>query len=89
MAYTAPSYCNAEAIAMLALTDDQMNIVTKLAEPLLYVDRAGYLRRVAELLRGRELGDGIVYRAAQQAQTEFRRMTVLEDQQLHSGKYAR
>jgi hypothetical protein len=70
---------------MLCLSDAQISIITKLAEPLLYVDRGPYLERVAELLRGRELGDGVVYRCAEQAQKEFRRSVTLED---HPGKYA-
>jgi hypothetical protein len=71
---------------MLRLSDDQISIITKLAEPLLYADRAPFLERVAALLRGREIGDGVVYRAAEQAQKEFRRSVILEDR---AGKYAR
>ena len=71
---------------MLRLSDDQISIITKLAEPLLYVDRARFLKRVAELLRGHEIGDGVVYRAAEQAQREIsRRSVTLEDR---PGKYA-
>ena len=70
---------------MLRLSDDQISIITKLAEPLLYADRGPFLERVAALLRGREIGDGVVYRAAEQAQREFRRSVTLED---HPGKYA-
>jgi hypothetical protein len=73
---------------MLALTDEQIDIVRRLAEPLQYGDRGAYLMRVAELLRGRDLGDGIVHRAAEQAQKEFRRSVALEDRQIHGGKYA-
>jgi hypothetical protein len=70
---------------MLRLSDDQMSIISKLAEPLLQVDRGPFLKRVAELLRGHEIGDGVVYRAAEQAQKEFRRSVTLEDR---AGKYA-
>ena len=49
---------------MLRLSDDQLSIIRRLAEPLLYVDRAPFLQRVAELLHGREIGDGVVHRAA-------------------------
>jgi len=46
---------------MLSLSDDQLTIVRRLAEPLLYGQRAGYLERVAQLLRGHaEIGDGVV-----------------------------
>jgi hypothetical protein len=71
---------------MLRLSDDQLSIIRRLAEPLLYVDRARFLKRVAELLRGHEIGDGVVYRAAEQAQREIsRRSVTLEDR---PGKYA-
>jgi hypothetical protein len=70
----------------LALTDDQLTIIRRLAEPLVYADRAAYLTRVAELLRGQELGDGVVGRAARQAALEFRRSPTLEIRE-HSGKY--
>jgi hypothetical protein len=58
------------APTMLRLSDDQISIITKLAEPLLHVDRGPFL---TELLRGHEIGDGVVYRCAEQAQKEFRR----------------
>jgi hypothetical protein len=70
---------------MLKLSDDQLSIIRRLAEPLLYADRDPFLQRVAELLRGRELGDGVVHRCAEQAQKEFRRSVTLEDR---PGKYA-
>jgi hypothetical protein len=75
---------------MLALTDDQLTIVRRLAEPLQYVQRAGYLERVAQLLREHaEIGDGAVHRAAEQAQKEFRRSATLQDRQVYGGKYGR
>ena len=58
---------------MLALTDDQLTIVQNFAEPLEPALHGAYLQRVAALLRGRELGDGVVSRMAQLAQSEFRR----------------
>jgi hypothetical protein len=74
---------------MLALTDSQMNTIQKLAEPLVYADRAAYLARVAALLRDcPEIGDGVVGRAARQAALEFRRSPGLEVRE-HGGKYGR
>jgi hypothetical protein len=73
----------------LALTDSQLDIIRRLAEPLPYANRTDYLARVAELLRGRDVGDGIVYRVAEQAQKEFRRSNVLVDGHQHGGKYGR
>jgi hypothetical protein len=58
---------------MLSLTDEQLAAIRRYAEPLHPHDRGLYLRRVAELLRDRELGDGLVSRIAAQAQAEFRR----------------
>jgi hypothetical protein len=74
----------------LALSDDQLAVVQRLAEPIVYADRAAYLQRVAQLLRDRELGDGAVHRAAQQAQREFRRAITVADRGPNSGgKYGR
>jgi len=74
----------------LALTDDQLTVIQRLAEPLVYADRAAYLHRVAELLRDcSAIGDGVVGRAARQAQAEFRRSPALEVREAHGGKYAR
>jgi hypothetical protein len=58
------------------------------ASPLHPHDRSAYLERVAELLRGRELGDGIVARAAREAQRQFMRAPELEPRRL-SGRWAR
>ena len=41
-------------------SDDQMTIVLRGAEPLHPHDHGPYLEAVAELLRGREVGDGLV-----------------------------
>ena len=42
----------------IALTDDQLEIITRHAEPLPAADRDKYLHRVASLLHGVEIGDG-------------------------------
>jgi hypothetical protein len=55
----------------IALTDSQLDIITRHAEPLPAKDRDKYLHRVASLLHGVEIGDGTVSRAARQAQSEF------------------
>jgi len=62
----------------LRLTDDQMNMITSAAEPLQPGDRGPFLERVATLLNGHELGDGVISRAARQAQAEFFRAPQLE-----------
>jgi hypothetical protein len=55
----------------IALTDSQLSIITRHAEPLLPQDRAAYLHRVASLLHGQTIGDGAVSRACAQAQREL------------------
>src|SRR5262245_51333308 len=61
----------------LALTDVQLAVIRGLAEPLHPEDRDGYLRRIAELMHGREVGDGSISRAARTAQSEFLRPPIL------------
>jgi len=55
----------------IALTDSQLDVVIRHAEPLPAADRAKYLHRVATLLHGVEIGDGVVSRACAQAQSEL------------------
>jgi hypothetical protein len=61
------------SVLPIGLTDDQLATIQRHAEPLYPQDRDLYLRRVAELLNGRELGDGAVSRAARTAQREYLR----------------
>jgi hypothetical protein len=53
---------------MLALTDDQLTHVTRLAEPLAPADRSAFLAALANMLRSepQPVGDGAVHRAAKQ-----------------------
>lgn len=75
---------------MLALSDDQLDIIRRFAQPLHVNDRDQYLRRVAALLRGEEIGDELVSRMAQLAQAEFRRMPAQIDGRGNNvGKYGR
>jgi len=71
----------------LALTDVQLAVVRGLAEPLHPQDRDGYLRRIAALLHGRELGDGVVARAARMAQSEFLGSPILDRTAEVESKY--
>jgi len=43
----------------IALTDEQLDIVRRAAEPLQPHDRGVFLQTVAELLNGHEIGDGV------------------------------
>jgi hypothetical protein len=56
----------------LALTDDQLNMIQRAAEPIEIDLRAPFLQTVANLLaREPEIGDGTVSRASREAQREF------------------
>ena len=50
-----------------------LDIVRRAAEPLHPHDRRAFLQTVAELLNGHEIGDGVVARAAREAQRRFMR----------------
>jgi hypothetical protein len=69
----------------LRLSDDQLTAIQRAAEPLHWQDRGAYLERVASLLQGRELGDGLVGRACREAQREFLRAPALDTR---PGKYS-
>src|SRR5262245_58544570 len=56
----------------LALSDAQLEVVQRGAQPVHPHDRAGYLQAVANLLADCEIGDGAVARAAAEAQRRFR-----------------
>lgn len=71
----------------LRLTDTQMNMITAAAEPLQPGDRGPFLQRVATLLNGHELGDGVISRAARQAQSEFFRAPDLGRGTAGTSKY--
>ena len=62
----------------IALTDNQLAQVQRCAEPLNPHDRGPYLERVAELLNGHEIGDGLVGRVVREAQRQFLRAPELE-----------
>jgi hypothetical protein len=64
----------------LSLTDQQIEIIQRAAEPLALRDRSAFLETVAELLDDKELGDGAVARAAAEAQRRYR------DPPLSTGK---
>jgi hypothetical protein len=72
---------------MLRLTDDELDIVRRFAEPLHPNDRDAYLKRVSALLDGHEVGPGLLHRCCEQAQRELRQPPAL-DGRPHSGKYA-
>jgi hypothetical protein len=62
----------------IGLTDDQLLTIQRAAGPLHPQDRGAYLEKVVELLSGHEIGDGLVGRAAREAQRQFLRAPELE-----------
>jgi hypothetical protein len=55
----------------IALSDNQLDIVMRHAEPLPAADRDCYLHRVKSLLHDQVIGNGAVARACAQAQREL------------------
>jgi hypothetical protein len=55
----------------LRLTDEQLNIVMRAAEPLASADRGPFLEAVAGELQGLEIGDGIVARTCAKLQKRW------------------
>lgn len=61
----------AEGGSMIALTEQQQDIIRRLAEPLHPHDHAAFFQAVAEMLDGQVVGDGAVSRAARECQRQF------------------
>jgi hypothetical protein len=55
----------------LALTDEQLDLLHRMAWPLAPADRSPFLEAVAEALQGQTIGDGVVHRVAVEAQRRF------------------
>jgi hypothetical protein len=72
----------------LALTDAQLDIVFRLAAPLLDVDRSAFLEDVACALGELpEIGDGVVARICAQVQRKYWRPPEIGYGGAGSGKY--
>jgi hypothetical protein len=72
----------------LALSDTQLDIIFRLAAPLLDVDRSAFLEDVARALGGLpEVGDGIVARVCAQVQRKYWRPPEIGHGCAGSGKY--
>jgi hypothetical protein len=75
-------------IRPLALSDVQLDIVFRLAAPLLDVDRGPFLEDVARALGGLpEIGDGVVARVCAQVQRKYWRPPEIGCGGAGSGKY--
>jgi hypothetical protein len=67
----------------LALSDEEMNTIFRLAGPLHPHDRGPFLETVAERLRSVEiLGPGVVTRVAAETQPQFYRAPELEPKRM-------
>jgi hypothetical protein len=73
----------------LALTDQQLDLVHRLAWPLSPPDRSRFLEALAQALQDQELGDGVVYRIAIQTQRRFWSPPELGRGPAGVGKYGR
>jgi hypothetical protein len=62
----------------LRLSDSQLDAIMRAAQPLPVHMRDGFLKAVAERLRGQELGDGEVGRAIREVQSKFFDPPILE-----------
>ena len=72
----------------LALSDTQLDIVFRMAAPLLAADRPAFLEDVALAFGGLpEVGDGIVARTCAQVQRKYWRPPELGHGGTGSGKY--
>jgi hypothetical protein len=72
----------------LALSDTQLDIVFRMAAPLLDVDRSAFLQDVARELGGLpEVGDGIVARVCARVQRKYWRPPEVEHGSLGKRRY--
>ena len=74
----------------IALTDDQLMIIMRAAEPLQPHDRSAFLILVATRLNEQDvIGDWLVSRVAREAQAEFWRRAPQVEQRASTGSFAR
>jgi hypothetical protein len=55
----------------VAFSEEQLDAITRAAQPLAPAERQRFLEAVSAALQGREIGDGTVYLAIRQAQRQF------------------
>jgi hypothetical protein len=54
----------------IAFSDEQLDAIMRAAQPLAPADRERFVEAVTAALQGREIGDGTVYLAMPQCQTD-------------------
>jgi hypothetical protein len=72
----------------LALTDEQVDTLTRIATPLAPHQRQSFLEDVARELTGREVGPGLLHRVAVECQRRYWTPPAI-DGKPHGGKYGR
>jgi hypothetical protein len=72
----------------LALTDEQVDALARIAAPLQPRDRRLFLEDVARELNGREIGPGLLHRIAVECQRRYWSPPAV-DGRPHIGKWAR
>jgi hypothetical protein len=55
----------------IAFSDEQLDAITRAAQPLAPAERQRFFEAVSAALEGREISDGTVYLAIRQAQRQF------------------
>jgi hypothetical protein len=72
----------------IRLSDEQLDSIMRICQPLHPHDRAACLQIIAAKLRGIDvLGDGVVARTAREAAASFWRPMELDPNRRHGGKY--
>jgi hypothetical protein len=56
---------------LMSFNDEQLKLISEIAQPVPWRQRGAYLDRVMQLLAGREYGNGDVRQAAVKAQREL------------------
>jgi hypothetical protein len=74
----------------LALTDEQIDTLARIAAPLSPHDRQSFLQDVARELNGRDIGDGLLHRVAVECQRRYWTPPAIDGRGRGAvGKYAR
>jgi hypothetical protein len=72
----------------LKLSDDELNAILAAGDQIAVDRQSAFLERIAELLRGVEIGPGSVHRAIREAAREYFDAPELEETRGRWSKYA-
>jgi hypothetical protein len=73
----------------LALSDEQLDALARIAAPLSPRDRTSFLADVARELKGREVGPGLLHRVAVECQRRYWSPPAIDARPPIGGKYGR